>query len=107
MVLRDMRKLRNGVSEALTLDPLSPIVAKNPEMYECLCGYSDEKGKHVPGCKITIFHEMGNLKIAINDPVTGRVGFGVLDPGQKLSQAIEELCGGSGLEWRVSGGKRG
>ncbi len=104
MGIRQSRE--QGVStEALRVRPDDPMFTKNPELFECLVGYQGEK-KWIPGCKISIWAEMGNIKLCINDDFNYRIGFAVLDTHLKLSQALEEVLDGSGIEWRQKPGKR-
>lgn len=78
----------------------SNIFRANPELLDCLAGYVGDTGKKIPGCKISLWIELGNLKLCVNDDHYGRVGFAILNTGLKLSQAIEEVLDCDGIEWR-------
>lgn len=84
----------------------SPMFEHNPELWDCLAGYEGDKGKRIPGCKMSVWIELGNVKLCVNDDHMGRVGFALLDTSLTLSQAIEQVLDGNGLEWRPRGKKQ-
>lgn len=102
-----VRKVYNGSKppEAEIIAADCPLMTGRTALYECLTGFKDEKGKWIRGCKITMYHESGNVKVAINDPVTNQVAFGLLDPFMGLAEALDDLLSQGGLEWRNSRGK--
>lgn len=79
---------------------------QNPEIVDVLVGYRQDNGKMRPGCKISLWVELGNVKLCVNDDHMGRVGFAVLNTGLKLSQAIEEVLDANGIEWRPNSKKK-
>lgn len=100
------RTARSGtVNGDMAVGQDTPMFVHNPELYDCLAGYEGDKGKKIPGCKVSLWIEMGNVKLCVNDDHYGRTGFAVLDTSLKLSQAIEQVLDGNGIEWRAKQGK--
>lgn len=104
MAFRDSRS--GTVNGKLSVGSDCNMFVKDPNLYDCLAGYESDKGKRVPGCKISLWIEMDNVKLCINDDHYGRTGFGLLDTSLKLSAAIEQVLECNGIEWRAKAGKR-
>jgi hypothetical protein len=101
------RTNRSGtVNGSAVVESTTPMFVRDQNLYDCLAGYENDKGKRVPGCKISLWIELGNVKLCVNDDHYGRVGFAVLNTGMKLSQAIEEVLECDGIEWRPRTGKK-
>jgi len=92
-----------GVGNGTELGAVEKVLgdfAGTRTIMECLTGYTgDPKDKCTP-CKIGLFYEFGSVKVCVNDPVRGKLGFATLDPEdggllESLTEALE-----SGLDWR-------
>ena len=100
------RTNRSGtVNGSQHVDGTVPMFTLAQNLYDCLAGFPGDKGKQMPGCKISLWIELGNVKLCVNDDHFGRVGFAVLNTGMALGEAIEEVLDGDGLEWRPKGKK--
>jgi hypothetical protein len=114
----DLNGFRSGGKNLESADyrlasgPPPTIFAESRNLRDCLCGWVGEgKDKGYP-CKLTLFVEMGRLKISINDPTRKLMGFGTLDLETGLVDALEHALGDGGIEWRKqkerqTGGYRG
>lgn len=69
---------------------------------DCLCGFGRDKDGWREGCKITLFWDLGRLKIAVQDPQQNRVGFATLDTARPLIEALEDVLSSGSIDWRPS-----
>lgn len=105
MSFQEARKAAGLANGQARMERDLPVWQNYPDLYECLNGFTDDKGKTLKGCKFTVYIETGSLKICLNDPLTGMVAFACLSVHCSLSDALEEVLGGPGLEWRKGRGK--
>lgn len=96
----DVHKGPGNGSQLAAVEAAQGDFAGNRTIMECLTGWNgDSKAKLTP-CKLSLFYEMGHVKLMVNDPVGGRIGFVTLKPhAEGLAGAVEHALLG-GIEWR-------
>jgi hypothetical protein len=74
--------------------------AVNRNLMSCLTGYDRETEQALTPCKVSLFYELGHVKLCVNDTKKERVGFATLQPHPAgLLASIEEALA-SPLDWR-------
>lgn len=97
---KDVHKGKDGGSELAQAEAVQGQFAGNRILMQALTGYVPGEKDAVPRVKVTVFYEMGVVKLCVNEPQTDRLGFVTLDPVHaEIGAAIDAALLG-GLDWR-------
>jgi hypothetical protein len=97
---KDVHKGAGGGSDLGAVKAVQAHFADNRILMAAITGYDPISESAVPVVKVTIFYELGSVKLCVNSPVDERLGFITLKASDgTLSEAIEAALMG-GIEWR-------
>lgn len=96
----EVHKGASNGSELAAVEGCQSNFAGNRILLQAITGYVPGEKTQVPPVSITIFYEMGHVKLCVNDKHGKRLGFVTLTEGhESLAEAIEAALEGR-LEWR-------
>lgn len=97
---KDVHKGKAGGSELGAVKAIQAHFAGNRILMAAVTGYDPETESAVPAVKVTLFYELGSLKLCVNSSLDDRLGFVTLRAEDgTLSEAIEAALIG-GIDWR-------
>lgn len=99
---KDVHKGRNSDGGLKGILALWDHFADDRIIISALTGYDPESKEPLGECKITIFYELGRIKLSVSDPRTKRVGFVTLEPSHPTLGACIVSALQGGLDWRQS-----
>lgn len=99
---KEVHKGRGDGSAFKQVKGLWDHFADDRTLISCLTGFDPDSKEALSPCKVTLFHEMGCVKLSISDPAGKRVGFVTLSQeyptiGEALAAALE-----GGVDWRAA-----
>jgi hypothetical protein len=96
----DVQKGAENGSELKAVLAVQSQFAGSRMAIPALTGYDPKTSKAVAVVKLTLFYEMGRVKICVNSPLDDRLGFVTLPTDvPDLAAAIDAALAG-GIEWR-------
>lgn len=96
----EVHKGASNGSELGAVEALQAHFAGSRMLLQALTGYVPGEKNACPPVKVTLFYELGSLKLCVNSPVDDRLGFVTLKAQDgSLEDAIEAALSG-GIDWR-------
>lgn len=89
----------NG-SELGAVESLQKHFAGSRILLQALTGYVPGEKNTLGRVKVSIFYEMGHVKLCLTDDLGGRLGFVTLDPENGTLEECLEAALAGGIEWR-------